>query len=347
MVLRGMTRTYARLLLGEYFSRRTWVPARFVASQAGGRVRRPHLEHTAFVEDRQRYACRARAERADVRHGVVVRCCAACGFRRLRDSGTDPPVCRDAVVERPVPHVEKAGATLRLLERESGAGPLRWLVRGGLVAAAEREGWSTRSRFRLAESASTRLCCPRRGPIMPREGRVGHAQTHCTSGAAPSGLYASVACSPTARASGCRAGPAATARSPSAARPTFPRAAPTAATAGAAATSCWSATPRGATCGAFRRGAHFRAKRGGHGEGNQRHGANAAALEVPVPPGTVAEDAERGRALGPHRARPARRGGARGPGRQGQQAVRRRGAPGAALRRARAARARRAGWSCG
>ena len=37
--------------------------------------------------------------------------------------------------------------------------------------------------------------------------------------------------------------------------------------------------------GAFRRGAHFRAKRGGHGEGNQRHGANAATLEVPVPPG--------------------------------------------------------------
>ena len=46
--------------------------------------------------------------------------------------------------------------------------------------------------------------------------------------------------------------------------------------------------------GAFKRGAHFRAKRGGHGEGNQRHGANAATLEVSVPPGTVAEDAEGG-----------------------------------------------------
>jgi len=44
--------------------------------------------------------------------------------------------------------------------------------------------------------------------------------------------------------------------------------------------------------GAFKRGAHFRAKRGGHGEGNQRHGANAATLEVSVPPGTVAEDAK-------------------------------------------------------
>ena len=43
--------------------------------------------------------------------------------------------------------------------------------------------------------------------------------------------------------------------------------------------------------GAFRRGAHFRAKRGGHGEGSQRHGANAAVLEVAVPAGTVAEGA--------------------------------------------------------
>ncbi len=44
----------------------------------------------------------------------------------------------------------------------------------------------------------------------------------------------------------------------------------------------------------FHRGAHFRAKRGGHGEGSQRHGATAPALEVRVPPGTVAEDSERG-----------------------------------------------------
>ena len=44
---------------------------------------------------------------------------------------------------------------------------------------------------------------------------------------------------------------------------------------------------------AFRYGAHFKAKRGGHGEGNQRHGASAPALEVAVAPGTVAEDRER------------------------------------------------------
>jgi GTP-binding protein len=45
---------------------------------------------------------------------------------------------------------------------------------------------------------------------------------------------------------------------------------------------------------AFRRGRHFRARRGGHGEGANRHGATPAPLEVRVPPGTTAEDQERG-----------------------------------------------------
>jgi GTPase len=44
----------------------------------------------------------------------------------------------------------------------------------------------------------------------------------------------------------------------------------------------------------FHRGGHYKAKRGGHGEGGQRHGATAAPLELLVPPGTVAEDEERG-----------------------------------------------------
>jgi len=44
----------------------------------------------------------------------------------------------------------------------------------------------------------------------------------------------------------------------------------------------------------FHRGGHFRAGRGGHGEGSQRHGADADTLEVRVPPGTSAEDTERG-----------------------------------------------------
>jgi len=44
----------------------------------------------------------------------------------------------------------------------------------------------------------------------------------------------------------------------------------------------------------FHSGGHFRAGRGGHGEGSQRHGATAEDLEVRVPPGTVAEDSERG-----------------------------------------------------
>ncbi len=36
----------------------------------------------------------------------------------------------------------------------------------------------------------------------------------------------------------------------------------------------------------FRRRTHFKARRGGHGEGSQRHGADGAELEVRVPPGT-------------------------------------------------------------
>jgi GTPase len=43
----------------------------------------------------------------------------------------------------------------------------------------------------------------------------------------------------------------------------------------------------------FRRGrAHFKAARGGHGEGSGRHGASVEPLEVRVPPGTTVTDAE-------------------------------------------------------
>jgi GTPase len=44
----------------------------------------------------------------------------------------------------------------------------------------------------------------------------------------------------------------------------------------------------------FRRGAHFKAKRGGHGQGANKHGATPEPLEVRVPPGTVVEDPELG-----------------------------------------------------
>ena len=44
----------------------------------------------------------------------------------------------------------------------------------------------------------------------------------------------------------------------------------------------------------FHQGGHHKARRGGHGEGSQRHGATAPPLELRVPPGTVAEDEERG-----------------------------------------------------
>jgi GTP-binding protein len=39
---------------------------------------------------------------------------------------------------------------------------------------------------------------------------------------------------------------------------------------------------------AFRRRSHFKAQRGRHGEGSQRHGANGQTLEIHVPPGTEA-----------------------------------------------------------
>src|SRR5919199_780561 len=41
---------------------------------------------------------------------------------------------------------------------------------------------------------------------------------------------------------------------------------------------------------AFRHGRHFKARRGGHGQGANRHGATPAPLEVRVPPGTIAEE---------------------------------------------------------
>ena len=44
----------------------------------------------------------------------------------------------------------------------------------------------------------------------------------------------------------------------------------------------------------FRRRGHWKAQRGGHGEGSNRHGASPPALEVSVPPGTIVEDPERG-----------------------------------------------------
>jgi GTP-binding protein len=44
----------------------------------------------------------------------------------------------------------------------------------------------------------------------------------------------------------------------------------------------------------FRRGAQFKAQRGGHGQGANKHGATPDALEIRVPPGTVLEDTRAG-----------------------------------------------------
>src|SRR3954465_8199440 len=49
----------------------------------------------------------------------------------------------------------------------------------------------------------------------------------------------------------------------------------------------------------FRRRSHFKARRGGHGEGGNRHGATSDDLEVKGPPGTTVGDPEREPHWGP------------------------------------------------
>ena len=147
-------------------------------------------------------------------------------------------------------------------------------------------------------------------------------------------LPLSARCWRIARASRSRPVAAATARCRSAARRTCPRAGRTAATAAAAATSCCVCDDSLRDLQSFRRRAHYRAGRGGHGRGRLRHGADGDALVVRVPPGTQVERCGRARATtsfapgqrGDRRARRRRR--AR------QQALRDADAPGAALRRA-------------
>src|SRR3954464_3897616 len=61
----------------------------------------------------------------------------------------------------------------------------------------------------------------------------------------------------------------------------------------------------------------FKAKRGGHGEGANRHGASPDALEIAGPPGPAAEDSERGdrwELTGPGQRVVVARGGAGGRG---------------------------------
>ena len=96
----------------------------------------------------------------------------------------------------------------------------------------------------------------------------------------------------------------------------------------------------------FRRGAHFKARRGGHGQGANKHGATPELLEVRVPPGTVVEDPESGDRWDLTRARPARRRGPRRRRRARQQALRHRHAPERRASPSAACRARSAGSSC-
>ncbi len=88
----------------------------------------------------------------------------------------------------------------------------------------------------------------------------------------------------------------------------------------------------------FHRKAHYRAGRGGHGEGALRHGADGDTLVVRVPPGTQVQGVE-GEVVGRRwdllADGPASRGRQGWLRREGQQALRHPHAPGAPLRRAR------------
>ncbi len=67
----------------------------------------------------------------------------------------------------------------------------------------------------------------------------------------------------------------------------------------------------------FRRTAHFSARRGGHGQGSLRHGADGGTLEIPVPPGTevlVEEDGTRHDLVRPGQRAVVARGGPGGRG---------------------------------
>ena len=83
---------------------------------------------------------------------------------------------------------------------------------------------------------------------------------------------------------------------------------------------------------AFRRRAHFRAERGGHGQGAQRHGADGDPLVIGVPPGTQVErwDGTRYDLVAPGQEITLARGGSR---RAREPALHQRGAAGAAAGR--------------
>ena len=108
-------------------------------------------------------------------------------------------------------------------------------------------------------------------------GFVGHAATvtRLCSMTAPRSRYAPAA--------------AATASCRSAARPTCPRAGPDGGDGGRGGDVLVRVDDSLRDLQSFRRRAHFRAERGGHGEGAQRHGADGEPLVIGVPPGTQIE----------------------------------------------------------
>ena len=90
----------------------------------------------------------------------------------------------------------------------------------------------------------------------------------------------------------------------------------------------------------FRRGAHYKARRGGHGHGAGRARRHAGRARDPRAPGHGGGGRRRRRPMGSHLRGPARGGGPRRTGRARQPSLRHRHAPDTAVLRERAARRR-------
>ncbi len=211
------------------------------------------------------------------------------GQRRSVDVGQDhrAPVLRRLLEEASggaeagvgESHVEPTEARQRLLDHRLLLLPFGHVAfeGQGALGAAQLLGQLVRA-------------APRTAPPGPRGNRPPAA---CRAVAAPmpleapvirntgSGMSASCQCR-IGLVSTFRPAPAATAAPASAARRMCPRAAPTAATAAAAATSCSSATTRCVTSSATAGASHFKAGRGGHGQGALRHGKDGDTLELAV-----------------------------------------------------------------
>ena len=225
-----------------------------------------------------------------------------------------PPGPVPAGVRAPGGHGQAPPARRRPVHRAGGRGR----ERPGPRAARSRKGLAVslngrrlRSlRDRRAEGLGPRLLGVRSSARLRLTLRSRGRTVRRAAGPAEVAAYIGP-CFTTAPGSGCRAAPAATARCRSGARPTCPRAGPTAATVAAAATWSSCATTRGATCPSF-----TAARTSGPSAAATARAPSATGRSRARPGGAGAAGhggggRRTGLALGPASTRSARRGGAR------------------------------------